>query len=111
MSFPVLAISASDSCTYTGAPVAVRLLGEPGVVGVRVGEQHRVKVLESGAERRHRAAEQIPVFRRPGVHQDELSRLPDHVEVRDACRQAMNPVGYFHVITFSCCSGHPRCGC
>src|SRR5579863_7789023 len=78
------------------------LLGKPDVIGVRVREQHRVEVAQVPAELPDCPAEQVPVPRRARVHQHELARVLDQVEVRDAVGQAMDSVSYFgHVIVLS----------
>jgi hypothetical protein len=70
--------------------------GEPGVIRVRVGEQHRVDVRQLGPEPGQRAREVRPVARCPGVDHGVLAGFGDQVEVRDALRQPVDALAHLH---------------
>ena len=95
--FPVRAACSSAWCDpYPGARLGAGPLGEPGVIRVRVGEQHRVDLGQPGPEPGQRAREVRPVARRPGVDHGVLAGFPDEVEVRDALRQPMDALAHLH---------------
>ena len=85
---------------YPRAGLGAGPLGEPGVVGVRVGEQHRVQIGQLAAESGERAREERPVGRGPGIDQGVLAGFLDQVEVRDALRQPVDALAHLHWLAF-----------
>src|SRR5215470_8670805 len=71
------------------------LLGHPGVIGVGVGQYHRVQVVQATPERVERSQEQLPVPRRAGIDERQAARLFDQVEVGNSTCEPMYPWGNF----------------
>jgi hypothetical protein len=65
-------------------------LGGADVVGVGVGAQHGLQVIQPAAEVGHGPDQQVPVAGRAGVDQQEPSALLDQVEVHRALRQPVD---------------------
>jgi hypothetical protein len=69
------------------------------VVGVRVGQQHRVQITHGLPQTLGCLGEQSPVLRRPRIHQHQLAGFLDQVEVGNPVGEAMNSFGYFGDVT------------
>src|SRR5262249_1950824 len=64
------------------------------VVGMRMGEQYGIEVIDAVPERLDSLGEQVPVLGRASIHHDQLAGVLDHVEVRDAAVQTMDAISY-----------------
>jgi hypothetical protein len=65
------------------------------VIGVGVGQYHRVQVVQATPEPVERSQEQLPVPWRAGIDKGEAAGLFDQVEVGNSTCEPMYPWGHF----------------